>query len=138
MLRANASIMTILGGSSPFYSVYDAVPQNAVPPFIIVGEGEETDASDFGQIAHDLVPDIQVWDRDGETTTATSGSAGFKRAESIVELIAAALDADDLTVSGHDVCILDSRGSVEKSLPSGDDPTLRLVSLKPHILLEDS
>jgi hypothetical protein len=83
-------------------------------------------------------PEIQVWDRDGETTTANAGAAGYKRAESIVELIAAELDTGTLSVSGHSVIVLDPRGTVEKSRPSADDPSLRLVLYKPHILLEDS
>jgi hypothetical protein len=132
MIRANAAVMAIAS------AVYDAVPENAVWPFVVIGEGEETDASCFGQVGHDLVPEIQVWDRDGETTTANAGAAGYKRAESIVELIAAELDTGTLSVSGHSVIVLDPRGTVEKSRPSADDPSLRLVLYKPHILLEDS
>jgi hypothetical protein len=132
MIRASGAIMAIVS------DVYDAVPENAAFPFVVVGEGEETDASSFGQVAHDLTPDIQVWDRDGEMVASNSGSAGFRRAESVAELIAGLLDADTLTVTGHSVVVLNPRGAVEKSRPSNDDPSLRLVSLKPHLLLEDS
>jgi len=132
MIRATSPVMAIVS------DVYDAVPEDAAFPFIVVGESEETDASTFGQVAHDLIPDIQVWDRDGEMSASNSGAAGFKRAISVVDLIAGALDGNSLSVSGHDVVVLDARGAVEKSRPSLEDPSLRLVSLKPHILLEDA
>ena len=131
-------IGNIGGVTSVVSGIFDAVPENAACPFVVIGEGEEQDASAFGQVAHDVTPEIQIWDQDGELNASNSGAAGFKRAESVAELIIAALDAGNLSVTGHDVVVLDSRGTVNKSRPDPTDPTLRLVSLNPHILLEDT
>ncbi len=130
-IRANAEITGMIAG------VYDSVPQNAIFPLVVVGEGTETEASYFGQRGHEVHPEIQVWTHDGETSNASSGSAGYKVGLAIAELIVALIDASGLTVEGHDAIYL-GLDEMERQRPSPDDPSLRLVAPRITVLLEDS
>ncbi len=130
-IRGNAEIMALVSG------VYDAVPEGGPYPLVVVGEGTETDASYFGQNGHEVHPEIQVWTHDGETSNASSGSAGYKVGLAIAELIVALIDASGLTVEGHDAIYL-GLDEMERQRPSPDDPSLRLVAPRITVLLEDS
>ncbi len=130
-IRGNAEIMAMIS------NVYDAVPQDAAFPLIVVGEGTETDASSFGQAGHEVHPEIQVWSHDGETSNASSGSAGYKVPMAIAEKIVDLLLTSGLTVDGHDCEVLFLE-EFERQRPSPEDPSLRLVAPKLKLLLEDS
>lgn len=130
-LRADSTLMTMVPGG-----VLDHVPQGTQAPCIVVGEGEETDASSFGQVGHRIVPAIQVWTRDGEATNGT-GSAGYKAALAIADRVVEILMDDAFTVDGHDVIVADLE-EVSKERPDETDPSLRLVTPRVLMYLEDN
>lgn len=71
--------------------VYDAVPANAVFPYVTVGEGEET-SDDVDCIdGFEISLDIDVWSR----------AVGFPEAKRISQEIRAALKSSDLALTDN-------------------------------------
>ncbi len=130
-LRGNPAIAAAVSG------VFDSVPENVAFPFIVVGEGTETDASSFAQRGHEVHPEIQIWTYDGEAAAPSVGAAGYKVGLGIAELIVDLIETNGLTVDGHDSTVLFLE-ELDRQRPSPDDPSLRLVSPKLKILLEDT
>lgn len=131
-LRARSALVAKVPGG-----ILDYVPQNTPTPCIVVGEGEETDASSFGQEAHRVVTAIQVWTQDPEYTAGTTGAAGYKVALDIANDITDELLNGTLTVEGHDV-IVTADVTLTKDRPDETDPSLRLVTVSVVIYLEDN
>lgn len=132
-ITANSTIMGLVSSR-----VYDHVPEDADFPFIVLGEGTEEDASYFGQRAHDVLPEIQVWTQDGETS-ASSGSAGYKVALDIADKIADLIGTSGLTVDGHDCVVISATvEQLPRDRSAPDDATLRYVGVIVRLLLEDS
>ncbi len=141
-LRANSALTALLAtlrptSESPDTGIYDAVPQDAKAPYIVVGEGTENGEPTFGADGHRVFAAIEVWSSDGETTTATTGAAGYRQPLSIADLVTACIMDDSITVTGHDVCVL-SVLSVDRLRDDETPPYLRKVVTTFDILLEDS
>ncbi len=139
-LRANTALTTLLASLRPTASdsgIYDAVPQGAVLPYIVVGEGSEIDAPTFGKAGHEVLAAVECWSADGETTTATTGAAGYRQALSIADLAVTCIFGDSITVTGYDVCVYRLE-SMEKQRNDDAPPYLRVVIPTFAVLLEES
>ncbi len=139
-LRANTALTALLASLRPTATdtgIYDAVPQGAVLPYIVVGEGSEIDAPTFGKSGHDVLAAVACWSADGETSTATTGAAGYRQALSIADLVVSCIMDDTITVTGHGVCVLRLE-SMEKQRNDDAPPYLRVVIPTFAILLEES
>ncbi len=141
-LRANTTLTTLLASLRPNTpaldtGIYDAVPSGGILPYIVVGEGTENGEPTFGADGHRVFAAVEVWSADGETTTATTGAAGYRQPLSIADLVTACIMDDSITVSGHDVCVIGVL-SVDRLRDDETPPYLRKVVLTYDILLEDS
>ncbi len=139
-LRGSMAIAALLGTrAAGDTGVYDEVPQGKPFPFIVVGEGTETDASYFGQVAHSVFPEVNIWTADGESGSGDTSAAGYKTGLAIAELVVAALLADGFTVTGHDTIVYPLEElSKERYVNEESGVNARLVSPKFSMLLEDS
>jgi hypothetical protein len=87
-LCADAGLKSVLGDPP---RVYDEVPREAVMPYLVIGDGKESDwstATDTGT-EHALV--LHVWSR----------ARGRKESKTIAEAVRAALDGAGLALTGH-------------------------------------
>lgn len=137
-LRAKTTLTTLLASLRPTSTdtgIFDAVPENAAFPYIVVGEGTETDASTFGADGLELLTDVEIWTSSGETSSATTGAIGYKQAQSIKEIVRDLLKNDTITASGCTVTVL----SVDTPIIDRDDtldPATRNIVLQARVLLE--
>lgn len=102
-LKASAALAALITG------VFDAVPEQQQYPYVVFDEPFELPDRTFGQDGHESSFVLSVFTQDGSTTLAGKGSAGFKLAGQIVEIILSELiDLDNpLVVAGHDLVDLD-------------------------------
>ena len=87
-LSADANIKSVLGDPP---RVYDEVPRNAAMPYLVIGDGKESDwstSTDTGT-EHALV--LHVWSR----------ARGRKESKAVAATVRAALDDAALTLAGH-------------------------------------
>jgi hypothetical protein len=137
-LRNKATLTALFASLRPTATdsgIYDAVPQGVPLPYIVVGEGTETDAASFGEDGVELLADVEIWTADGESTTATSGAAGYRVADSIKAIVRDVLLNDTITPSGCTAAVL----SVDTSLKQRDEadaPATRAIVLQARVLLE--
>ncbi|MCK8779085.1 DUF3168 domain-containing protein [Rhizobium sp. NTR19] len=82
-LKASAALTALNKGR-----VYDAVPDNAVFPYVTVGEGDETSDDVDCVDGFEISLDIDVWSR----------ATGFPEAKAISDEIRKALKTPDLTI----------------------------------------
>ncbi len=139
-LRANTALTTLLASlrtSATDTGIYDAVPQGGIFPYIVVGEGTESGEPTFDKDGHRIFAAVEVWSSDGESTTATTGAAGYRQALSIADLVTGCIMDDSITVSNHDVAVIGVL-SVDKQRNDEVPPYLRTVIPTFDILLEDS
>lgn len=139
-LRAKSTLTTLLAslrsGSSDT-GIYDAVPEGSVFPYIVVGEGTETDATTFGADGLEIQADVEIWSADGETSSATTGAIGYKQGQSIKTIVRDMLLNDTITATGCTVTVL----SVDTPIKQRDDdqaPATRVIVLQARVLLEES
>lgn len=82
-LKASAGLTALIGGR-----VYDAVPSNALFPYVTVGEGDETSDDADCIDGFEISLDIDVWSR----------AVGFPEAKRISDEVRKALKSPDLTI----------------------------------------
>lgn len=70
--------------------VYDHVPRNAAPPFVVIGEGTVNDWSTKTETGSEHLLTIHVWSR----------GAGMQEARALADAIRAALDGAALSAAG--------------------------------------
>jgi hypothetical protein len=107
-LRSASAVTNLLAaqadGSS---SVVDEVRESLEYPYLVVGEGSEREELFFGQGGHVVTVELYIYTQDGSTTTASTGSAGYKRGLAIADAALAVLqDGSSLSVTGHDVVMV--------------------------------
>lgn len=73
--------------------VYDNVPEDAVYPYVVIGEVNATPDNAHGLFGRELLATIHVW----------SNYRGFREALQITEQIVTLLDHQPLAVTGHRV-----------------------------------
>lgn len=83
-LKTSSDVTASIGGR-----VYDAVPTNAVFPYVTVGEGEETSEDVDCIDGFEISLDIDVWSR----------AVGFPEAKRIAQEIRASLKSSDLSLT---------------------------------------
>jgi len=71
--------------------IFDAVPRGAAFPYIVVGEGVETDASTATEEGSEHTLEIRIWSRAG----------GHKEVKLAAEAVRDALDGAALDLLGH-------------------------------------
>ena len=139
-LRAKSSLTSLLASLRPTSSdtgIFDAVPQSAVYPYIVVGEGSESGAPSFGEDGVELFANVEIWTTDGEATAATSGASGYKTADAIKAIVRDVLLNDTITPSGCTAITL-SVDTPERQRDDSDPIATRVVVLQAHVLLEES
>lgn len=82
-LKASAGLTALISGR-----VYDAVPSNALFPYVTVGEGDETSDDADCIDGFEISLDIDVWSR----------AVGFPEAKRISDEVRKALKSPDLTI----------------------------------------
>jgi hypothetical protein len=119
--------------------VYDSVPQGALFPYIVVGEGVEEDSDYFGEVGHAIRARVECWTQDGESTTAGTGAAGYKVGFQMADAVKAVLfgTSFESSISGSDVIVLRC-DSVERKRFLDQPPYLRVVAPSFIVLVEDS
>ncbi len=128
-LRAKTTLTALLASLRPASSdtgIYDAVP-----------EGQELDASTFGEDGQALLVDIEIWSADSEHTTASAGSVGYRQPQSIKAIVRDVLLNDTIAVTGGVATVL----SVDTPIKQRDDsqlPATRTIVLQASVLLEAS
>lgn len=115
---------------------YDRVPEAAVFPYTVVGEGTESEELYFGQGGHLVKPEIFVYTQDGSPTPVSTGAAGYKQGLLIVDRIATVLQSGSLTVDGHDVVMVNQADDWTKERL--EDMITRVIRPKFEITLEDA
>jgi hypothetical protein len=102
-LKASASLMALVHG------VFDAVPQQQAYPYVVFDEPFELPDRTLGQDGHESSFVLSVFTQDGSMTKLGKGSAGFKLAGEIVEIILRELIdyTNPIVVEGHDLVDLD-------------------------------
>lgn len=98
-LKASIALNALVQG------VFDAVPQQQPFPYVVFDEPFEVPNRYLGQDGHDITFTISVFTQDGSTTKLGKGSAGFKLASQIVDIILDELTNLDtpIVVDGHDL-----------------------------------
>lgn len=134
-LRAASAVTDLLANGSA--SVLDEVEEGTPYPYVVVGEGSETEELTFGQGGHIVKPELFIYTQDDSSTAASTGSAGYKQGLAIADAVCAALINDNafFTVSGHDVVDVEQDEWTKKRLD--DPPNTREISPKFVIHLED-
>ncbi len=111
------------------------MPEGALFPYIVVGEGQESDAATFGEDAQELLTDVEIWSADSEHTTASAGASGYRQASAIKAIVRGVLLNDTITVTGGTAIVL----SVDTPIKQRDDsqpPATRTIVLQARVLLE--
>lgn len=140
LLRSSGTVTALLNGEATTLGIYDEVPQGTAFPYVVVGEGTETESPYFGQDAHEMVAHVECWTQDGETVASNSGATGYKQALAIADAVVDAIMAGTLSVDHYDAVVLRVE-EVEKQrvAPTPDAvPNLRCVIPKFAILLEST
>jgi hypothetical protein len=86
-LTADAGLMTAVTG------VFDNVPIDQLMPYVEIGEGTENKFNTFDSTGKQTTMIINVW----------SGYAGFKEAETIMNIIIGILDYQTLTIPNYNL-----------------------------------
>jgi hypothetical protein len=134
-LTGSAAIQALVGNPA---RVYDNVPQGAQYPMIVIGEMSETDSPTFGQDGHEVRCEIQSWSTDGEETTATTGAAGYKVAETIADAVKGVIFDTGITVSGHDTIAITMEDQHGERIAVTDTLNARCIKQTFLLLLEDN
>jgi hypothetical protein len=132
-LRNASSVTFLLANGSD--SIVDEVSEGLAFPYVVVGEGTEKENLYFGQGGHIVVAELLIYTNDGSLTTAARASAGYREGTAIANAIAAVLQAGSLSVSGHDVVMVNQSDDWGKERI---DAQTRCVIPKFEITLEDS
>ncbi len=90
-LTGSASLMAIVT------AVYDHAPQNAVFPYVVIGEDQATPVDADDLLGADHLVDVHVWSGGGDGTNQHRGQSPVKRSQ---DAIYAALHRQPLTVAG--------------------------------------
>ena len=136
-LRGNSGITTALGGVTPRFSIFDAVPENFSGDYIVVGEGEEEDASTFGENGMALRIAVEIWTTDNEADTSDSGAVGYKTGLEIADLVTQMLYDTGLSVSGKSVVVIRLDELERRRIPADQSgPAMRAVVPKFLLLVE--
>ena len=109
-LVVNSGVMAVLGDPP---RVYDAVPRDAVFPYVVIGDGSETDWSTATESGSEHTLAIHVWSRSG----------GHRECKEIAEAIRAAIDGAELSVTGQ--ALIDIRYLDTDYVRSADGETFR-------------
>lgn len=94
----------LLSGDATFAAladVYDSVPEDAEPPYVVIGEMMSTDDSAHGSNGRSTAATLHTW------TRAESNRPGNQIAERAVELLARQHAALDAEVAGHVVWMIE-------------------------------
>ena len=86
-LGANAQVQAVLGNPP---RLYDAVPRDAVFPYAVLGDGQETDASTATEQGSEHTLAVHIWSRAG----------GHRECKQTAEAIRDALDNAALVLAG--------------------------------------
>lgn len=106
-LSADADVQSLLGDPP---RLYDAVPREAVFPYAVLGDGQETDASTAtGQGSEHLLA-LHVWSR----------GQGHREAKQIARAIRACLDGASLVLTGFALVGIAFRSADYARQPDGD------------------
>lgn len=133
-LTNDAGVSAAVGGR-----VLDNVPQGTAYPLVVIGDVVLVNAGSFGSDDREAQPEIQIWAEDGETTTASTGAAGFKTAEQIAALVRGVIMGSTLTISGYaGVTVLDNPDEHTERIAVTDALLCRCIKQTYRILLEDS
>lgn len=86
-LSASSDLQALIGDPP---RLFDFVPRDSVLPYVVLGDGSESDWSTATETATEHAVQIDVWSR----------STGYKEAKQIADAICAALNNAALTISG--------------------------------------
>lgn len=137
-LRAKSTLTTLLASlrvGATDSGIYDAPPQGAKLPYLIVGEGTEQQTPYFGADARELLADVEIWTADGEATTTTTGAVGYRQGSALKVIVEDVLMNDTISASGCTVSVL----AVDTTLKQRDDteqPAARVQVVQATVLLE--
>ncbi|MFI2367303.1 DUF3168 domain-containing protein [Streptomyces sp. NPDC018833] len=120
-LTGDATLMDMATG------VYDYVPEDAVYPYIVIGEAIETPDNAHDRFGRQTVPTLHVWDQ----------HRGFRRVLQIGSRVNALLDHQPLTISGlhHVVTRYEFSQTLTDPEPPGD---IRHLVLRYRTLTEQT
>ena len=82
--------------------VYDAVPENASEPFVVLGDATEIPYRTFANDGRELTRTFHIYDRDGALFNNTR-TTGNKRALAILNALITTLEGTPLSVSAFGV-----------------------------------
>lgn len=102
LLRNAPTLDPLVGGR-----VYDAVPQDAPMPYVVLDECLETPDRTFGQHGHSLNLVLSIYTRDAAAGKSGRGSAGYGQGLAIAHAITALLLPGTMKVDGHDLTDVD-------------------------------
>jgi len=139
-LRAKTTLIALLASLRPTASdsgIYDAPPQGAVFPYVVVGEGIEQQAAYFGSDGRELLADVEIWTADGESTPATTGAVGYRQPSSIKAIVEDVLLNDSISASGCTVTVLNIE-QVDRQRDDELQPSTRTIIVRARVLLEES
>lgn len=130
-LRANAAVVALVTG------IHDAVPQDRTFPYLVLDEFFEVPERTLGGNGHRVLFSVFIYTRDGSEKRQGTGSAGYKKAFDLVELIVADLTSltTPLVVANHDTVDVDVEAVIGTR---DDDGVTREVECQFNAWLEDA
>lgn len=106
-LSTNADVQSVLGNPA---RLFDAVPRDAVFPYAVLGDGQETDWSTATEQGSEHILALHVWSRGG----------GHREAKQIAAAIRGALGGAALTLAGFALIDLRFQSADYTRQPDGD------------------
>lgn len=104
-IRADATLNAAIGGR-----VYDEVPEGAVYPYVVIGDGVETPDNEVAAFASRVAATLHVW----------SAYRGFRQALDIADHLIRVFDRQPLAVPGRDLVAVRHEQTITLRDPDSD------------------
>lgn len=118
VLTGDATLMGMVTG------VYDAVPEGAGYPYVVIGEAMEVPAGAHDRYGRETVETLHIW----------SDYRGFAQSQQIASRVVALLDHQPLTIDGHHHVATRYEFAQQLRDPAG--PNIRHTVLRFRVLTE--